>query len=98
MINISTDLYLSSTIFVDVIKQSPEVSQPSIYLSISVHPIYISIYQAAVSMLDSEHENPELIWNEDTRAKVARVIGEEASRLHQVHSGVGGKNILVKQL
>jgi len=39
--------------------------------------------EAAVSMLDSEHENPELIWNEDTRAKVARVIGEEASRLHQ---------------
>ena len=35
-------------------------------------------------MLDSEHENPELIWNEDTRAKVARVIAEEANRLHQV--------------
>ena len=27
---------------------------------------------AAVSMLDSEHENPELIWNEDTRKKVER--------------------------
>ena len=26
--------------------------------------------EAAVSMLDSEHENPELIWNEDTRKKV----------------------------
>ena len=26
--------------------------------------------EAAVSMLDSEHENPELIWNEDTRQKV----------------------------
>ena len=26
--------------------------------------------EAAVSMLDSEHENPELIWNEDTRLKV----------------------------
>ena len=28
--------------------------------------------EAAVSMLDSEHENPELIWNEDTRKKVER--------------------------
>ena len=28
--------------------------------------------EAAVSMLDSEHENPELIWNEDTRKKVDR--------------------------
>ena len=35
--------------------------------------------EAAVSMLDSEHENPELIWNEDTRAKVARVVGEECA-------------------
>ena len=26
--------------------------------------------EAAVAMLDSEHENPELIWNEDTRQKV----------------------------
>ena len=26
--------------------------------------------EAAVGMLDSEHENPELIWNEDTRQKV----------------------------
>ena len=32
--------------------------------------------EAAVAMLDSEHENPELIWNEETRAKVARVVGE----------------------
>ena len=29
--------------------------------------------EAAVSMLDSEHENPELIWNEDTRKKVVGV-------------------------
>ena len=27
--------------------------------------------EAAVSMLDSEHENPELIWNDDTRKKVS---------------------------
>ena len=26
--------------------------------------------EAAVGMLDSEHENPELIWNEETRKKV----------------------------
>ena len=32
--------------------------------------------EAAVAMLDSEHENPELIWNEETRAKVARVVAE----------------------
>ena len=40
--------------------------------------------EAAVSMLDSEHENPELIWNEDTRAKVARVVGEECGKLFQL--------------
>ena len=28
--------------------------------------------EAAVGMLDSEHENPELIWNEDTRKKVRK--------------------------
>ena len=28
--------------------------------------------EAAVGMLDSEQENPELIWNSDTRAKVTR--------------------------
>jgi len=39
--------------------------------------------EAAVSMLDSEHENPELIWNEETRARVARVIGEECTKLYQ---------------
>jgi len=39
--------------------------------------------EAAVSMLDSEHENPELIWNEDTRKKVARVVGEECGKLYQ---------------
>ena len=26
--------------------------------------------EAAVNTLDSEHENPELIWNEDTKKKV----------------------------
>ena len=30
--------------------------------------------EAAVSMLDSEHENPELIWNEDTRKKVEIIL------------------------
>jgi len=39
--------------------------------------------EAAVSMLDSEHENPELIWNEDTRKKVARVVSEECNKLFQ---------------
>jgi len=36
--------------------------------------------EASVSMLDSEHENPELIWNEDTRQKVARVVAEECGK------------------
>ena len=35
-------------------------------------------------MLDSEHENPELIWNETTRNKVARFIQEECDKLFQV--------------
>ena len=35
--------------------------------------------EAAVSMLDSEHENPELIWNEDTRQKVEL----HSNRIHQ---------------
>lgn len=39
--------------------------------------------EAAVSMLDSEHENPELIWNEDTRLKVARVVSEECGKHFQ---------------
>ena len=39
--------------------------------------------EAAVSMLDSEHENPELIWNEDTRKKVAKVVSEECGKLFQ---------------
>lgn len=39
--------------------------------------------EAAVSMLDSEHENPELIWNEDTRQKVARVVNEECGKHFQ---------------
>ena len=34
-------------------------------------------------MLDSEHENPELIWNEDTRKKVAKVVSEECGKLFQ---------------
>ena len=37
--------------------------------------------EAAVAMLDSEHENPELIWNEETRAKVARVVAEVGNSL-----------------
>ena len=37
-------------------------------------------------MLDSEHENPELIWNETTRNKVARFIQEECDKLFQVRS------------
>jgi len=40
--------------------------------------------EAAVTMLDSEHENPELIWNEDTRAKVARVVAEECVARYEV--------------
>ncbi len=33
-------------------------------------------------MLDSEHENPELIWNNDTRERVARVVAEECNKLY----------------
>ena len=33
-------------------------------------------------MLDSEHENPELIWNNDTRQRVARVVAEECNKLY----------------
>ena len=40
--------------------------------------------EASVGMLDSEHENPELIWNEDTRKKVAKVVGEECNKLYQL--------------
>ena len=40
-------------------------------------------------MLDSEHENPELIWNEETRARVARVIGEECTKLYQEEGWAG---------
>ncbi|XP_023328115.1 dnaJ homolog subfamily C member 13 [Eurytemora carolleeae] len=43
--------------------------------------------EAAVSMLDSEHENPELIWNEATRNKVARFIQEECEKLFQKQTG-----------
>merc|ERR1719228_1529243 len=39
--------------------------------------------EAAVSMLDSEHENPELIWNDDTRKKVAKVVSDECGKLFQ---------------
>ena len=42
--------------------------------------------EAAVAMLDSEHENPELIWNEETRAKVARVVGEVGVALQKFSS------------
>jgi len=38
--------------------------------------------EASVSMLDSEHENPELIWNNDTRERVARVVAEECNKLY----------------
>ena len=34
-------------------------------------------------MLDSEHENPELIWNNDTSQRVARVVAEECNKLYQ---------------
>lgn len=41
--------------------------------------------ETAVSMLDSQHENPELIWNEDTQAKVSRVVSEQCTRHYQAH-------------
>ena len=40
--------------------------------------------EAAVSLLDSQHENPELIWNDDIRAKVARVVHDQCRRHYRV--------------
>jgi hypothetical protein len=31
-----------------------------------------------------QQENPELIWNEETRARVARIIGDMAGKHYQV--------------
>jgi len=39
--------------------------------------------EASVSMLDNEHENPELIWNEHTKKNVASVVGEECQKHFQ---------------
>uniref|UniRef100_A0A0M3J3X1 DnaJ homolog subfamily C member 13 (inferred by orthology to a human protein) n=1 Tax=Anisakis simplex TaxID=6269 RepID=A0A0M3J3X1_ANISI len=38
--------------------------------------------QAAISMLDSKSENPELIWDDETRAKVKMIIKNELNQLY----------------
>jgi len=41
--------------------------------------------ETAVSLLDSQHENPELIWNDDIRAKVARVVHDQCRKHYRDH-------------
>ena len=40
--------------------------------------------ETGVQMFESSHENPELIWNDETRATLTRVVGQLAER-HQQH-------------